>query len=107
EIFVMVGDAEPVGGNIEQARDAERGIDQESFCRDAGALPVALEQVVGQNYRPVHVAQEIVHAALDRLGQNGVVPGGDRLQEQFVEGIIDLEEIAVHRLQRVVVLLKI
>jgi hypothetical protein len=50
----------------------------------------------------LQVAQEVAHAVLGRIGQGEVIPAGERLQQHFVEELVDLEEIAVHRLERVV-----
>ena len=89
-------------GDIDEAADADGRVDEEARRRGAGAAEFALEQIVGQDDRGLQVAQEVAHAVFGRIGQRQVIPAGERLQQDFVEELIDLEEISVHRLERIV-----
>jgi hypothetical protein len=44
----------------------------------------------------------VSHPVLRELRQRRVIVAGERLQDHFIEQMIDLEEVAVHRLERVV-----
>ena len=104
EIGIVIGVA-PQRRDIEEPGHAGGRIDQEPHGRGAGAVEAALEQVVGQHDGRGDVAQHVADAVLHRIGQRHIVPPGDRLQQQLVEGVVDLEEVAVHRLEWIVGLL--
>ncbi len=74
-----------------------------SFNPDEFAI--ALEQVVGEDDRRRQVAQRIAHAVLHRVRQRRVVPAGHRLQDKLVDRVVDVEQVAVQRLDRIVRLL--
>jgi exodeoxyribonuclease V alpha subunit len=101
KIVVVISQAQPIG-NVEKAADARRAVDHKAFEGDAGAWKAALHQIVGEDDWPIEVGQHVVDAALDGSRQKQAVPGGDGLEQQFVECVIDLEVVPVRWLKGIV-----
>jgi hypothetical protein len=99
-IFFMMREA-PVGGGIEQADDAHRGVDDETGARLVGALHLALEHVVHGRPRQAQIGERHMDPFAGRVRHAGAVPPRHRLDEHLVEEAVDLENIAIGRLERI------
>ena len=100
EILVVAVVAEGAGG-VEQTGHAKRGVDHEAAERDAGALALALQRVVGEDHRRAQVGQEVGDRAAGGLGGHEPVAAGDGLEEPGVEEHVEAEDRPVNGLDRV------
>src|SRR4029450_12458318 len=91
-------------GDVEEAADPERAVDQEPAQLGSGALGPPLQQVVAY---PGH-DEQIVEAAVDHLLEpvrhHEVVGFRNRLQHVLVHVVVEREHLLVERLPRVVLL---
>ena len=67
EIGIVVRVA-PFGRHVEDAKDADRRVDQEAHRRVAGAAGLALQDVVGELHRRADVGQHVMDAVAHRPG---------------------------------------
>src|SRR5262245_31775476 len=89
-------------GDVEQAAQTKSGVNQEPAQGGAGPLQFALEQIVCEDHGRTYIVDGVADAILSEIRQRDVVPSRERLQQQLVGGIVKFEEIAVHRLHRIV-----
>jgi len=92
----------PAGCRVEEAENADRRIDAEARGRGAGARPFALQRVVGEDGGSSQIVEEMPDAVARRVGNDALIPCRDGLQQNDVEEAVELEEIAVQRLDRIV-----
>jgi hypothetical protein len=86
-----------------RTENAECGIDQEAADGRAGAIHIALQNVVGQNRRRTQVAQEAAHAVLGLLRQHATIDERHRPDQHAVDHAVELENAAVQSLEGIVV----
>jgi hypothetical protein len=91
--------------HIEQAGDAERGIDQEAANGGAGAIHVALQHVVNHDDGCAQVAQEAAHAVLRLLRQHAAIEQRRRLDQDAIDHAVEFEDAAVQPFERIIVVL--
>ena len=87
---------------IKKAQHADGRIDAEARGGGTGAVPIALQAVIGDHDCAAEVVEKIANALTACVRHNAVVPGGDGLDQDDVEETVELEEIAVHRFDRIV-----
>ncbi len=89
---------------VEQAAHAQRAVEQEARDGVEALAGLSLKQVVDQVDRQAAIVQRVVYRLLQQVGQNEVPALRDRLEQEFVELLVEPEDPAVHALPRVVVL---
>src|SRR6185312_1678823 len=84
EIAVLFRQA-GAGRPIENTGKAERAVQQETAERDVGAMKFALEQIVREHDRLVHVVEDMTHRTAARLRHHGDVNLRRWFQQDMVE----------------------
>ncbi|MNQ90928.1 hypothetical protein D3C85_1062890 [compost metagenome] len=91
-----------VGSDVEEAEQAEAGVEDQAACVDAGIVELGLEQVVGQVAHVADIAEDIVDAVFEELRGHRLVALGDGLQRIGIEGIVEAEHGTVEALPGVI-----
>jgi hypothetical protein len=87
---------------VEQAADAQRGVDHEAGRRPGGARRPQLKHVVDHHHRLAEVDQEVMHALADLTRGQGAIDRRKRTDDEAVEGLLQGEAGPVDRLERVI-----
>src|SRR5262249_26022259 len=101
EIALFAAEA-GLGGDIEQPADAERRIDHKAAGGDAGTVQFALQRVVDEEDRLLHVVEGAAHRVAALFRDHRDVDLGHRLEQDAVEKQVEVEDFAVQRLERIV-----
>ena len=88
-------------GDVEDAGDADRRIDQEAADRGGGAAGVALHHLVDRRHRLAEIVEHVVHAALRGRRHPVAIEHRERPDGDDVDGPVDREDEAVGRLERI------
>src|SRR5690606_11773931 len=100
EIFIFVGKALSFR-DIHETGNTRRRVDDEARRGCTRAADVALQDIVGNDERRLQVAQEALNGVAYETGQYGLVALGDRLDHGAVENVVEAEDEAVDRLDRI------
>src|SRR5262245_43637978 len=79
-------------GDVHEADDAHRGVDQEAPEVVAGVDRLRLEQVVQEGARQLEVAEEVVDAREDEAGHQPVPAARDGAEQVAVEAVVEVED---------------
>ena len=99
--ILVVGLEVDVLGHVEQAAEAGRGVHRGATDRDQRTPALSLHQVVGENRRALQVLQEVVDDIAHVHGHVFVVKKAHRSQQQVLQDLVEVEDHAVHRFQRI------
>jgi hypothetical protein len=88
-------------GDVEDAEDADGGVDQEAGDGLRRARRLALGHLVDRRHRLAEILHDIADPALDRLGHPEFVGHRDRPDDQHVDRAVDREHEPVGDLQRI------
>jgi hypothetical protein len=92
--------------NIENSDETEAGICCEAAQSDSGALKLALQHIVEEQARLLHVVEHTTDGVAPVFRQERDVDLCDLPDQDAVDELIDVENVAVQRLQGVIVLLE-
>ena len=97
----MAGNAD-LGGDIDQARHADGGIDHEAAERVGRLVAVSLQHVIGEYDRRIQIGEGVVNAFARGLRHGAAIEFGDRPRDGMVELDVEIEYGAIGRLPGVV-----
>ena len=90
-----------LGRRIEQAADADGGIQQEAARILPEALEFALQQVIRHRDRIEEVVHEVGHAGAHGTRHDFLIAAGNGSRNRMIDRHVDLEGRAIHSLPRV------
>ncbi|HVH81400.1 MAG TPA: hypothetical protein VM782_18515 [Stellaceae bacterium] len=94
------------GHNIDQAAETDCRIHQEPADRYLGAFEFALEHIVEEEGRLLHVVEHVMHRSPGVIRYNRDIGFGHWPKQQVIDEQIEGERLAIERLQRVIGLFK-
>jgi hypothetical protein len=94
-----------IGGGVEDAADAERGVEHEASQRLPRLLGLALQQRVERGHRLAEIGEEVAHAQPHRPRHHRHVGVGQWLGDAAVDRVVEAVHLAVEAFPRVVAVL--
>ena len=96
EVFVVA--LQPhLGTDVEEAAQAERGVDDQARCVDARGMGLELQHIIDRVGDIAQIAEDIVDTIFEELRGDGLITLGQWLEGIGVEGIVELEDRSVDR----------
>src|SRR5207247_5663335 len=77
---------------IEEAADANRGVDQKAAQLHAGAFELGLKEIVHESRDEPDIVEEVGDPALQRIGHHPLIASCDRFEYILVKLAIELED---------------
>ncbi len=88
------------------ADHADGGVDEETGARLAGIDEFCLQQIVGDIDRPAQIGEQVMDIAAHASRHRTSIEACRRQRRVAIEPLIEVEEEAIHRLQRIIRLLR-
>ncbi len=90
EVGVVLLEIDAVG-DLEEAEDADGGVDREAPDRRSGIAEIALQQVVHRDHRFAEIFEEVAAHRADRLRHDETIDLRDRHHDPGVEEVVEAE----------------
>ncbi len=101
EVFVVALQAH-AGTYVDEAQQAEGGVDDQARSVDSSRFRLGLQHVVRQVADIADVAEEVMDTVFDELRCDVLIPLGQRLERVSVKGIVEFENGTVDAFPRII-----